>query len=266
MKIRALYLAVAVVCAGAWNVCAADSPYVFSVGEKIGYRLTAAGFFIGNQTTMLESVEQLDGREVFVLRGYTESSRFMNLFYRVDDKWLVFLDREELVPLRLEKDMWEGKRKAYLVYHIDQQGKRVVFENRTTGSSKEKEAENLVFDLFTLAYYYRQFPEQFDNVFTFDFLEERDLQTIQFKNEGKVKIRVDPISEEDKIPAYKMKQIGGIGIEIYVSADELRIPLKIVTPARLKRGRKLNVEMNLENYTPGEGQDEVPSLYRRLAF
>jgi hypothetical protein len=190
----------------------------------------------------------------------------MNLFYRVDDKWLVFLDRKELLPLRLEKDMWEGKRKAYLVYHIDQQEKRVVFENRTAGSSKEKEAENLVFDLFTLAYYYRQFPEQFENVFTFDFLEERNLKTIQFKNEGKVMIRVIPISNKDKIPAYKMKQIGGIGIEIYVSTDELRIPLKIVTPARLKKGRKLNIEMNLEKYSPGEGQHEVPLLYRYLTF
>jgi hypothetical protein len=60
----------------------------------------------------------------------------MNMFYRVDDKWLVFVDRHELVPLRLEKDMWEGKRKASLIYHIDQKGKRVVFENNTLGSSK----------------------------------------------------------------------------------------------------------------------------------
>ena len=266
MRIRALFLAVAVVCTAAWNVHAADSSHVFFVGEKIGYRLTAGGLFIGNQTTMLESVDLLDGREVYVLRGYTESSRFMNMFYRVDDKWLVFLDRDELVPLRLEKDMWEGKRQAYLVYHIDQQGRRVIFENRTAGSRKEKEAENLVFDLFTLAYYYRQFPEHFDDVFTFDFLEERDLQTIHFKNEGKVMIKVLPISSRDRIAAYKMQQIGGIGIEIYVSDDELRIPLKIVTPARLKKGRTLNVEMNLEKYTPGEDQHEVPTLYRDLEF
>jgi hypothetical protein len=266
MRIRILVLALVCVVVAAWSSHAGDDPHVFAVGEMIGYQLHAAGLFMGNQTTVLESVDRLDGRDVYILRGHTKSSRFMNMFYRVDDKWLVFVDRHELVPLRLEKDMWEGKRKASLIYHIDQQGKRVVFENTTTGSSKEKEAEYLVFDLFTLAYYYRQYPERFDDVFTFEFLEERNLKTIHFKNEGEVMIKVIPISNRNKIPAVKLKQVGGIGIEIYVSTDELRIPLKIVTPARLKKGRTLNVEMNLDKYKPGEGQGDIPELYRDLTF
>ena len=266
MRIRILVLTLMCVVVAACSSHAGDGPHVFAVGEKIGYQLHAAGLYMGNQTTVLESVDRLDGRDVYIIRGYTKSSRFMNMFYRVDDKWLVFVDRHELVPLRLEKNMWEGKRKAFLIYHIDQQGKRVVFENITSGSSKEKEAEHLVFDLFTLVYYYRQYPERFDDVFTFEFLEERSLKTIQFKNEGKVMIKVIPISNRKKIPAYKLMQVGGIGIEIYVSTDELRIPLKIVTPARLKKGRTLNVEMNLDKYKPGEGQGDIPELYRDLTF
>jgi hypothetical protein len=248
------------------SLSAGDSPHVFGVGEKIKYEVRAAGFFMGNQTIELQSAKSLDGHEVFLLYGHTDSSRFMDLFYEVDDKWLVFIDKQRLIPLRVEKDMLEGKRKSYLVYHIHQDEKRVVFDNTTDGTSQEKEAQNLVFDVFSLAYYYRQYPERFDSVFTFDFLEERGLQTVRFKNEGAVQITVPSISQNHKLPALKMKQVGGIGIEIYVSDDELRIPLKIVTPARLKKGRTLTVEMNLEKYLAGEGSGEVPWPYSSLSF
>jgi len=266
MKVRMMLLVSAVASLCFWSLRAEEYSHVFSVGEKILYQVNTLGLYMGNQIVELRSIEQLDGRDVYVLHGHTEGSKFMNLFYKVDDKWLVFIERKSLVPLLLEKDMWEGNRQAYLVYHIDQEGRRVVFDNMTTGSSDEKEAQNLVFDVFSLAYYYRQFPERFDGVFTFDFLEERNLKTVQFRNEGEVEIKVLPISKQKKLSAYKMKQVGGIGIEIYVSNDELRIPLKIITPAKLKKGRTLNVEMNLEKYRPGEGVVEVPELYRDLAF
>jgi hypothetical protein len=249
--------------------CAAfgdDVNHIFSVGEKIGYQVNAANLYLGNHIVELRAIDRLDGREVYKLHGLTTASKFMNLFYKVDDKWLVFIDRARLIPLRLEKDMLEGKREAYLVYHIDQDGRHVVFENRSSGEVKEKESQHLVFDVFTLAYYYRQFPEQFDGMFTFDFLEEGGLQTVQFRNEGEVDIRVIPMAGTKKLRAYKMKQVGGIGIEIYVSTDELRLPLKIVTPAKLKRGRTLNVEMNLEKYRPGENNADIPQIYRDLSF
>jgi hypothetical protein len=236
------------------------------VGEKIKYQIFAAGLFMGDQVVELRSAEQFEGREVYRLWGRTEASRFMKMFYTVDDKWIVFIDRHELVPIRVEKDMWEGKKKAYLVYHIDQEGYRVVFENRTSGESQEKESKNLVFDIFSLAYYYRQHPNKFDTVFTFDFLEEGGLQTVQFMNEGKTQIKVRTMRKTRTFDALKMKQVGGVGIEIYVSDDEMRLPLKIVTPAKLKKGRKLNVEMNIDRYDPGERDGEIPSIYRGLAF
>jgi hypothetical protein len=245
---------------------AENSSHVFGLGEKLRYEVRAAGFFMGNQTMEVRSADPLGGREVYLLYGHTDSSRFMDLFYEVDDRWFVFIEKQRLIPLRVEKDMLEGKREYYLVYHIDQEEKLVVFENTTDGTSKQKEAQNFVFDVFSLAYYYRQYPERFDSVFTFDFLEEGGLQTVQFKNEGVAEIIVPSISKNHELSALRMKQIGGIGIEIYVSNDELRIPLKILTPAKLKKGRSLNVEMNLEKYSPGEGMGEVPWPYSSLDF
>ena len=248
------------------RLTAGESPLVFGVGERIKYEVRAAGLFMGNQTIELQSAQTLDGHDVFLLYGHTDSSKFMDLFYQVDDKWNIYIERSRLIPLKVEKNMLEGKRKSFIVYEIDQDRHRVVFKNTTDGSSKEVDAGNIVFDVFSMAFYYRQYPERFNSVFTFDFLEEWGLQTVQFKNEGPVQILVTSISQNHKLPALKMKQIGGIGIEIYVSDDALRIPLKIVTPAKLKKGRTLKVEMNLEKYAPGQGTGEVPFPYNSLAF
>jgi hypothetical protein len=250
-----------------WNGFAEEISHIFGIGEKIGYQLHAKGLYMGDQTVELESIDQLNGKEIYKLRGLTLSSRFVNLFFPVDDKWLVYIDKEMLMPLKLEKDMLEGKKKAFLIYFINQEDKRVVFENVTNGSIEEKEGEHPVFDLFSVIYYYRQYPEAFDGEgFTFEFLEEKGLSTVQFRNAGETKIKVLPISNSKKIPAYKLMQVGGIGIEIYVSTDDLRIPLKVISPVRMKKNRKFNVEMNLHKYQPGKGQKELPELYRELTF
>jgi len=266
MRIGTVVLISMCILTAAGSGFASDNPHVFGIGEKIGYQLHAKGLYLGDQTVELESIDQLNGREVYKLRGLTMSSRFMNLFFPVDDKWLVYIDRYELLPLKLEKDMLEGKNKAFLIYYINQDEKRVVFENKTTGAIEEKEGEHPVFDLFTVIYYYRQHPEVFDEGFTFEFLEEKGLLTVQFKNEGETQIKVLPISNRKKIPAYKLMQVGGIGIEIYVSTDDLHIPLKVVSPVRMKKERKFNIEMNLNKYQPGKGQGQVPEIYRDLTF
>jgi len=266
MRIRNVLLILVCVLSAVWSGFAGDSPHVFGIGEKIEYQLYARGFFLGSQTIELKSIDQLDGREIYKLRGLTKSSRFMNLFFPVDDKWLVYIDIYELLPLKLEKDMLEGNKKAFLIYHINQDEKRVVFENKTAGTMDEKEGEHPVFDLFSVIYYYRQNPELFDDGFSFEFLEEKGLETVQFKNEGEVKIKVTPISNKKNIPAYKLMQVGGIGIEIYVSTDDLHIPLKVVSPVRMRKGRRFNMEMNLNKYRPGKGQGQVPELFRNLTF
>ena len=64
MRIRILVLTLVFVVVAACSSHAGDGPHVFAVGEKIGYQLPAAGLYMGNQTTVLESVDRLDGRDV----------------------------------------------------------------------------------------------------------------------------------------------------------------------------------------------------------
>jgi hypothetical protein len=255
-------LSICFMCILTTGVLHAEYDHPFSVGEKITYKIYGAGLHLGNQEVELRSIENLNGKEVYRLYGRTWGTRIVNLFYHLDDKWMVFIDRETLLPVKLEKTIWEGKEKGFVEYEIDQENHRVVVKNITKNKEDVHEGEYPIFDVFTLAYFYRYNHEQFDEMFTFDFLETNGLLTSQFKNEGLVDLRVSTISKSKALKAFKMKQVGGVGIEIYVSADELRLPLRLVSNAELPRDKKLVLEMYLTNYTPGEDHGDIPVIYK----
>jgi len=242
----------------------ADIP--FSVGEKLRYSIHAAGFYVGRQTIELKEMAKLAGVDVYTLYGLSKTSPFVSIFYRLNDKWLIFMEKSTLLPMRIEKDMVEGKSKGFIIYDIDQDIGTVVIQNKTTNKNKTVHAENIVFDLFSLIYYYRKDPSLFNNLFTFDFLEPKNVQTVQFRNEGEENIIVPKISKTKKIPALKLKQVGGVGIEIYVGNDNLRLPLKMVVPSKLPRKKRLIIEFCLEKYSPGKEHEDIPSMYKRLSF
>ncbi|MFW6180243.1 MAG: DUF3108 domain-containing protein [Spirochaetota bacterium] len=236
----------------------------FSAGEKLQYGILAAGFPVGKQTIELSGTGDFLGQPVYNLYGRSRTSGLLSIFYRLDDKWHVFMDRDSILPVRVEKDMKEGQKEGYYVYDIDQADRRVIIHNLKDNNIKTVQAENTVFDLFSLIYFYRKDPSVFDREFTFDFLEPNDVHTVHFRNEGLTEIKIDRISRYDEIPCIKLQQIGGVGIEIYVGSDELRLPLKLVVPSKLPRDRELIVEFVLEKYAPGEDQPDPPRLYRHI--
>jgi hypothetical protein len=266
MKTRALLYSLVGIILFKAILIADQSSAPFSAGEKIRYAVYAAGFYMGTQTIEIESVEEYGGTEVFKIIGHTKSSPFVGIFFRIDDKWTVYTDRETILPVRMEKDLVEGKKRGFFVYDINQEEKTVLIQNKTKNKNKNVTADNLILDMFSLIYYYRKYPQRFKDPFTFDFLEERSVETVQARIEGDEEISVPKVTKTQNLPSVKLKQIGGIGIEIYVSVDDLRLPLKLVLPSKLSKKRTLLVEFYLEKYTPGVDQAEIPRLYKKLRF
>jgi len=238
----------------------------FSPGEKLQYSIHAASFYVGKQIIELEKTDRYGAVDVYRLNGRSRTSPFISIFYRLDDKWIVFMDRNTLLPLRVEKDMVEGKNKGYITYTIDQTTGNVLIESADGGTKTTVAAKNIVLDLFSLIYYYRKDPALFDTLFTFDFLEAKNVRTVHFQNAGDAEILVPKISKIDKLQVIKLQQVGGIGIEIYIGKDELRLPLKLVVPSKLPRKKRMIIQFNLEKYAPGEQQSNVPIMYKKLSF
>lgn len=240
----------------------------FSLGEKLRYGIYAAGLRVGSQTIELQSVQKLNGTDVYLLKGLSRTSPFVSIFYRLNDDWSIFIDKNTLLPLRVEKDWKEGPDEGYYTYDIDQANDTVIHHNVIKGNTKTLNSENDVFDLFSLIYFYRYNPHLFDTTYTFDFLEIKSVRTVHFQNEGEVELAIPKISRKKDITitAYKLKQVGGIGIEIYIANDNLRLPLKMVVPSKLPKGKKLNVEFYIDKFSPGSDQKDIPYIYKLLRY
>jgi hypothetical protein len=241
-------------------------PYPFSEGEKLRYSIYADGIKIGNQTMEVEAVKDQSGVEVYVIKGQSKSSSLLSIVYRLDDRWIIWMKKQDLLPIWVEKDWAEGRKEGLYHYEIDQDGGVVTHRNMESGKIKTLKAENTVFDLFSLLYYYRANAEGMENPFTFDFLESKAVRTVHFKDEGVTQVVVQKISPHNAIAARKLKQVGGVGIEIYVTTDRLRLPLKLVTPAKISKNKVVDIEFVIDGFTPGAGQGDLPHEYRRLKY
>lgn len=247
--------------------CIADTSQLpFSVGEKVRYAIIAAGFYVGYQTIEIMAIEKMGGSEIIRLYGVSRTAPFISIFYRLNDQWTILMDKDSLLPLRVEKDMVEGKNRGYFVYTIDQENSTVVIQNITEGKEKVVQSENVVFDLFSLVYFFRKYTSEFDKTFTFDFLEAKTVRTVHFQNEGELDIRIPRLNDEDTTRANKIQQVGGIGIQIYVGTDSLKLPLKMIVPSKLPRNKVITIEFVIQKYVPGEEQTDVPEMYRRIRY
>jgi hypothetical protein len=198
------------------------------------------------------------------IKGLSRTTALLSIFYRLNDNWSIYIDSSSLLPLRVEKEWQEGKKEGYYVYDIDQGGKTVILHNKVSGNRKSMNAKNSIFDLFSLIYYYRLNHAEFDDIYTFDFLESRSVSTVYFQNEGVKEIRIKQISMTHTFSVRRLKQIGGVGIEIYISNDHLNLPLKIIVPSKLPKNKVLNVEFIIDKYEPGPGLTDIPRIYRLL--
>ncbi|MGQ9615260.1 MAG: DUF3108 domain-containing protein [Spirochaetota bacterium] len=266
MRRGVLFFLILIVLQGAVELFALNQELPFSVGEKLEYSIHAIGLTVGRQIIELEDVVKHRGKAVYRLTGRSRSSPFLSIFYRLDDRWIVLIEEETILPLRVEKEMVEGKNEGYFVYDIDNDSGTVNIYNMESGTVKTVQSNNTVFDLFTLIYYYRSNPANFTNTFTFDFLEHKRVSTVQFRNDGEVMLDMPGISRRSPVSALKLSQIGGAGIEIYVGADELRLPLKLIVPSKLPRNRRVIIEFYLEHFSPGRLQKNVPEQYKKLSF
>ena len=241
-----------------------ESLVPFTVGEKLRYAIYAKGWKVGFQSIELDSIQDHKGVSVYLIKGLSKTTALLSIFYRLDDHWSIYMDRSSLLPLRVEKDWKEGKKEGYYLYDIDQGEKTVLLQNKISGKIKTMNAQNSILDLFSLIYYYRMNHREFNETYAFDFLESRSVKTVYFQNDGITEIRIPQISATQMFSVRKLKQVGGVGMEIFISNDHLSLPLKIIAPSKLPKDKVLDIEFILDTYEPGPDITDIPWVYRLL--
>jgi hypothetical protein len=234
------------------------------VGETLRYNIYVAGFKIGTQTVTIASAEELNGREVYRIRGSTETSGISKLFHGYRDMCTAFVDAATLRPVLIERTVEEKGRVCRYTYAIDQEKRTMTVRDWMKGETKVVHPGNVVFDQLSLCYFYRSNPALFEGRFSFDLLKKDSVITVYMRQEGLVTVHMPRLPSGDATPALKYVEEGGGGIEIYIGVDGFSVPLKVVFRTALEEKRKNTVvELYLRD-CDAYPEIGVPIWYREL--
>lgn len=184
------------------------------LGEKIIYSVKLGKLYLGKARFNNLSNVQLDGRLLNLMTMQTKLTQFT-------DTERIYSDLETLLPVRVERDILNLFIREKITEDYDQDNFTVtIIKNK--GAVQEKlviKKDSHIHNAVLLPYYVRRLPRL-------------DLGIIIIANLPTRRLEINLVSIEDvKVPAGTFKAYHFKStpkqIEIWISADERRIPLKI---------------------------------------
>jgi hypothetical protein len=184
------------------------------VGESIVYDVMLGNIKLGKATFTYQSKADLDGKRV---NFYTFDTRLM----RFKDNEKIYSDPETLLPLRVEREIssWPKYEKIIEVYDQQKFALHIVKTESGHDQAKDFKKDSPIHHAILLPYYARRIPG-----LAVGWNFQANLPTQQFKIElaGIEEVKVIAGTYQ----AYHFKSVPE-RFEIWVSADEYKIPVKI---------------------------------------
>ncbi len=206
----------------------------FKDGEQLTFRIYYNMGFIwinaGNAqfTTVLED---MNNRKVYHIAGTGHTAKSYEWFYKVNDKYETFIDRETMSPQRFIRNVSEGstkinedisfnqttgqaisKNKTYSIPKCTQDVLSAIYFARNIDYNKYKEGDRIPFNMFLDNQLYSLYIKYMGK-------EEIDTKMGTFKS-----IKIVPLLIQGSI--FK----GGEKMTIWVSDDENHLPLRVDSP------------------------------------
>ncbi len=228
----------------------AESPAAvpFGVGERLDYRVKFGPLRVGKAHMAVEAVEPVAGHPTYRLYSIIEGS---TPFYKLVDKQQSWLDVVILASRRYVQDSKQGSYERYREFEFDLEGEVLVHPDGKTDSIPPQALDDCSF-----VYYVRSVALEVGQTYEWNryYRFDRNPVILQVLRREEVKV---PAGEFATIVVRPIIKTGGLfseggKAEIYITDDERRIPVKMVT--KLKVG---SVILELTEYTPGEPLTEA---------
>jgi hypothetical protein len=214
----------------------------FGIGERLDYRVKFGPIKVGRAYMQVVGIETIAGWPTYHLQSLVEGSTF---FYKLEDKQESWLDVYQLASRRYVQDSHQGDYKRYRDYRLDLEN--LVYE-RKDGETDSIPAGAL--DDASFVYFVRSIPLEVGETYEWNryFLWDRNPVILKVLRREKVKVPAGQFSTIVVRPIIKTKGLFSEGgeAEIYITDDDRRLPVKLVT--KLTVG---SVILELTEYRPG---------------
>jgi len=223
-----------------WNQKESGTPKIESmsierlvVGEEARFDLEWLTFKVGRSVSRVEEITRIQGREVYHISVKNRSNAFLDLIFKVEDEYHIYLDVNDFKILRFEKSVREGGYRAEEEIDFDHKKGEALYHSFTNGSRKTFRFQPGAVDIIGAIYKFRtldwtganeaKIPVTWDE-------KNYDLRVLFYKEDFIKKTPLGPVESfiiNLHVHNTSKKEVNASRLRIWVSRDHGRIPLKM---------------------------------------
>lgn len=229
------YLAVLLLLMWHGAALAEQAALPFRPGEKLTFELKWTLVPAGQATLEVKPIKQVNGNDAYHFRLTARSNRFVDAFYKVRDRIDGYTDMDITRSVFYAKKQHEGKTKKNVIVRFDWDSQTAVYTEFIKRAQKGPlELMTGAFDPLSIFYYTRKQPLQVGGELQRPVTDGKKCVVGKAKILRREKITV-PAGEFDTfLMVPDLKHVGGVfkksknaKIELWVSADQRRLPIKL---------------------------------------
>ncbi|WP_165749441.1 DUF3108 domain-containing protein [Cellulophaga sp. Z1A5H] len=170
------------------TVQAQEDSEPFKSGEWLKFRIHY-GIFNASSATLHLTNDNVNGKSVYKVRGEGKTTGAARVFYKVDDVYESYFDKEDGKPYKFVRKIDEGGYTKDMEINFDYKNKKAELNDIKHGKKQNFTITNKVQDLISAFYYIRK---------NYDF---NDLTEGEF-------IKLDMLYDDDGVYQFKLKYVG----------------------------------------------------------
>lgn len=169
-----------------FGVAAQES--AFKGGEFLKFRVRYGPFNTSYATLLLKNATY-EGKEVFHVVGKGETTGLAKLFFKVDDTYESYFDKQNGKPYFFNRDIYEGGYTKKLHFFFNHNQNNVRIKNLENNQEKTISIDNTIKDVVTALYHFRNDPKM-------NHLKENE------------EVNLDMIFDDDEIFKFRLRFLG----------------------------------------------------------
>lgn len=208
---------------------------VFEPGEWLKFRMHY-GWLNASYATLQVKSAKIEGKEVYHVVGKGKTTGFASIFFKVDDTYESYFDKQDGKPYRFIRKINEGGYKKDVEINFDHKRDKAILNDKKNKKKINFALQDSIQDLISAFYYLRNNYEPEDLV-----KGEAIKLKLLYDDDGVFNFQLKYLGDETiktkygKVECYKFRPLVQSGrvfkekesLTLWVSKDENRIPIRI---------------------------------------
>ena len=204
--------------------------------EKLIYTVKWLGIPVGIITASVDGIREINGRKAYKLEVTANTNAFCSAIYKVDDRFVSYMDIENFYTLRHEVYRREGRYKKDAITDFDHENKKAYYQHLPGDSIKTIDIPYGIQDTLSACYYFRLLQVDIGKKIEYAVYNNEKIYQLYGIVEAKDYVRLPRLGRKAAFYIQPYAQIEGEEVKKgrvsgYFSTDSKRLPLLAVVQA-----------------------------------